>query len=156
MSIPQYSTSVTRYNFGAYVRNITTSKTPSLGCPRATVDLYTTSSASAGNKQLSKPVALLTTDEASFAGSGSNTATNGSTYHANSFLRTGSNFHLMSPGYRNTNGRMYGSYLVSNGYINNGLVSASYFVRPVISLKEGITPDGGSGTAVDPWVITAP
>ena len=146
---------VTRLNFGAHVRNLTTSLSPSLRCTssRSTVDIYSTSSASKGNKQLSKPVALLTADEASFAGSGSSTATQGSAYNTNSFLNTGANFVLLSPSYRNTNGRMYMFRLNASGYLANTYTSDSNGIRPVISLQAGSTPESGSGTATNPWVI---
>ena len=153
----QYETTgVTRLNFGAYNRNSSTNQNPTLGCPRSTVDLYSTASASGGNKQLSKPVALLTADEASFAGSGNQTASNGSYYNANSFLNIGSNFLLLSPSYRNTNGRVYVLRVSLYGYQNSGYVSGETSVRPVISLNAGVIPASGTGIATDPWVITAP
>ena len=156
VSLPQYATSSDEYRYGAYVRNVTTSQLPSLGCPRATVDLYTTSAASNGNKQLSKPVAMLTLDEASFAGTGSATPANGSAYHLNSYLRSGSNTWLLSPNGITTDGIVQGSGLNGSTGIGNGNVSASLYVRPAISLNPGVIPSSGSGTAADPWVISAP
>ena len=154
--VPYGTSSMTEYYFGPYVRNMTTSDTPTLTCPRSTVDLYTTSSASNGNKQLSKPVALLTADEMSFAGSGSPTASNGSGYNPNSYLHSGSRFWLLSPGYRYSSGAAYGFYLYLNGYLYNASVGNAYGVRPAISLTSGTTIASSSGTATDPWVIEAP
>ena len=148
------SSSITTYRFGAYARNYNSAQTPTLGCPRSTVDLYTTNSASNGNKKLSNPVALITADEASFAGSGSSTASEGSSYNANSFLRSGSAFWLLSPFGRNSDGsaRVFG--LFSSGYLGDGYVHAGYGVRPAISLASGTMISGGSGTATAPWTVT--
>ena len=155
-SIVPYVSSSTSAYFGAYGRNLTsTNLTPSLNCPRSTVDLYRYVENSTGvSNQLKYPAALLTADEASFAGSGAN-ASSGSAYHDNSFLRSGSNYHLFTPA--------YGSYGSSTTYFSSGSASItysgasnSYGVRPVISLKSGVTPASGSGTATDPWVIEQP
>ena len=148
------------YYYGAYIRNTTTAQKPSLTCAkysnvdRSTVDLYRYVSGSTGvSNQLKYPVALLTADEVSFAGSGRSTATQGSSYHANSYLRSGSGFWLLSPSYRYSYGNAYGFGLGSGGYLNNNYVNYTDGVRPAISLVSGTTPTGGTGTATDPWVI---
>ncbi|MCR5699846.1 MAG: InlB B-repeat-containing protein [Candidatus Saccharibacteria bacterium] len=152
-SITPYVSSSTSAYFGAYGRNLVGNNlTPSLNCSRSTVDLYRYVENSTGvSNQLKYPAALLTADEASFAGSGAH-ASYGSAYHDNSFLRSGSNYHLFTPA--------YGSYGSSTTYFSSGGASItysgasnSYGVRPVISLKSGVTPASGSGTATDPWVI---
>ena len=144
--------------FGAYARNLNAnSNTPSLGCPRGTVDLYRYVANSTGvSNELKYPVALLTADEASFAGSGSETASQGSAYDVNSFLRSGSNVWLLSPSYRQSSGATRGIRIVANGFLNTSLTTASGGVRPVISLISGTTAASGSGTATDPWVVVAP
>jgi hypothetical protein len=158
--IAQYSTSTTRFYFGASIRNTTTVQNPSLTCAkygsvdRSTVDLYTTSSAPNGNKKLTNPIALITADEASFAGSGSSTATQGSSYHAKSFLNSGSVFWLLSPFFRFVNGSSFVFYLLSSGYLDNDYVTSAYGVRPAISLTQGTKISSGSGTATDPWEVT--
>ena len=146
------STSTTYYA-GAYIRNMTTTLPPSLTCSRSGADLYTTSSASNGNKQLSKPAALLTADEASFAGSGRSNASQGSSYHANSFLRSGSTFWLLSPYTRVSNGRADGFLLHSGGDLSANGVRSAYGVRPAISLTSGTMAASGTGTATDPWIV---
>ena len=153
--VPYGTSSMTVYRFGAYARNANSAQSPTLTCPRATVDLYTTSSASNGNKQLSKPVALLTADEMSFAGSGYGTL-QGSGYNSNSYLRSGSNFWLLSPYYRYSSGNAGGFFLGSVGSLDANYVSTAFGVRPAISLKSGTTIESGSGTATDPWVIEEP
>ena len=146
------SSGITTYYFGPYVRTRTTSDKPTLGCPRSNADLYTTSSASNGNKQLSKPAALITADEAAIAGSGYSSST--TPYHANSFLRSGSSFWLLSPYYRTSSGNARG--FTSGGSLGSADMSYNYGVRPAISLTSGTTIASGSGTATDPWVVTAP
>lgn len=146
--------------FGAYSRNFDSAKVPSLNCPRNIVDLYRYVANSTGvSNELKYPVALLTADEASFAGSGSSTASNGSAYSANSFLRSGSSFWLLSPFYRSSTGEPLGINLTSSGQMNFGAypkVNSSLGVRPVVSLAPGTTVTSGSGTATEPWVVSAP
>jgi len=149
------SSGVTQYYFGARIRTGTTVQAPTLGCPRSNADLYTTSSASDGNKQLSKPAALITADEAAFAGSGDSSST--TPWQLNSYLRSGSLFWLLSPYHRNSNGGANLFGLGSNGNLNNIAVhNSTYGVRPAISLTSGTTATSGSGTATDPWVVEAP
>ena len=156
------------YYFGAYPRNLNAAQPPSLTCgnkftqiDRSTVDLYryNGTNGAAGSttaNYLKYPAALLTADEVSFAGSGSSKASQGSAYHANSYLRSGSYFWLLSPYARASNGYAYGFALFSNGILINYFVSNSYGVRPAISLASGTSASSGSGTAADPWVVTAP
>lgn len=154
--VPYGTSSMTVYRYGAFARNWSTSQNPSLKCPRGVVDIYSTTIGSGGNGQLKYPVALLTADEASFAGSGNSTAANGSSYHANSYLRSGSDFWLLSPSSRYSSGRAGGFILRSNGALNDNGVNNGRGVRPAISLSHGTNISSGSGTATDPWVIDAP
>lgn len=141
------------YYFGARQRNMTTSQTLSLTCPRGTADLYTTSGASNDNKQLGKPVALITADEASFGGSGSGSG-NGSKYGANSYLFSGSDFWTLSPGQKDSGtGRTKEFKLGTGGNISPDLVSYGLGYRPTISLMHHIQVTGGNGTATSPWTI---
>lgn len=149
---------VTTYYFGADRRNMVASRFPSFGCAmggtsdtvakRNVVDLYGMNGA-VGNGQLSKPVALLTADEASFAGSGGGSSRN----HPNSYLRSGLHFWLLSPRYRGANGYVYEFYLEGGGYLGSHWAGNSYGVRPVISLMHHIQVTGGTGTATSPWTI---
>lgn len=151
--IPYGTSGMTQYYFGAYPRNTQASTfNPLLTCPRGKVDLYSyTSNAGNGNGQLTYPVALLTADEASLAGDGWNNSF--SAYNANSFLRSGSLFWLLSPYYRRSNGGARGFYLYSNGNLSDGGVSGANGVRPAISLASGTVVASGSGTATDPWIV---
>ena len=165
ISAPYATTSsVTMYYFSADRRNSSTAQPPSLTCPRDEVDVYTISNIDendnvetyGGNGQLKKPAALLTADELSFAGSGNSTASWGSSYHANSYLCSGSVFWSLSPRLRNSNMYVYGLALTSNGYLNEGIISGTYGVRPVISLIHSTAISSGIGTAVDPFIISPP
>ena len=149
--VPYGTSSMTEYYFGSYARTMTTSDKPTLGCPRNNADLYTTSSASNGNKQLGKPAALITADESAFAGSGNASST--TPYHANSYLRSGSNFWLLSPSYRDLYGVAYGFALYSNGRLRTNDVYNTIGARPSISLTSGTTATSGTGTAADPWIV---
>ena len=153
ISIAPYS-STTVYYFGAYARNITAAQSPTLACPRGVVDLYSATLAS-GNGQLDRPIALLTADEASFAGSGRGTAAQGSSYNVNSYLNSSTEFWLLSPQTRYSN-TFAGELTLRNGYIYTRNLSNYLQMRPVISLVAGITPVGGNGTAASPWIINPP
>ena len=154
--VPYGTSGLTTYYFGAYPRNTQSSTfNPLLTCPRGKVDLYSYSGdAGNGNGQLTHPVALLTADEASLAGNGRDNSF--SAYNANSFLRSGSRFWLLSPYYRNSGGHANGFILYSGGDLSTGIVDGTLGVRPAISLRSGTTVSSGSGIATDPWVVTAP
>ena len=160
--IPYGTSGMTQYNFGAYVRNKVANgtRTLTLSCPRGAVDLYSTTTTSGGNGQLTYPVALITVDEAALSGSGGNgrtsTATQSSNYSYGSFLRSGSYFWLLSPRDRYTYGGAGEFLLSTNGSLYGSYVSSAYGVRPSISLTSGTTATSGSGTAADPWVVLAP
>ena len=150
-TIPPYATSSATAYFGAYIRNSSFAKAPSLNCPRSTVDLYRYVSGSTGvSNQLKYPTALLTADEASFAGAGGS----GSSY--NSYLHSGSSFWLLSPDYRHPSGDAFEYSLYSSSGLVNFNVSLTFGVRPVISLISGTKISSGSGTATSPWVIPEP
>lgn len=152
------SSGVVPYYFGAYLRDELAIQNLTLTCPRGNADLYTTADATNGNKQLNKPVALLTADEISFAGSGIGSDAEDSNskpaYHVNSYLRSGSSFWSMSPIYRWNSSLISVSGLSAGGvYDGLGNVSTIRGIRPAVSLKFGVIPASGSGTATDPWVM---
>lgn len=140
--------------FGGYNRNMTNDSTgPSLHCTRGEVDIYRYISGSTGvANELKYPAALLTADEMALAGSGPSDG-NPTTYSANSFLRSGSDFWSLSPDYRNSRGNGYVFSLHSVGYINGSSVAGTSGVRPAISLAPGTDIVAGTGTATDPWTI---
>ena len=148
------SSGITQYFFGAYPRVTGTSSSlkPSLTCSRNNADLYTTFDASNGNKQLTQPISLLSADEAAFAGSGYSSSSTPS--HTNSFLNSRSAFWLLSPYYRYSGGNNYGFGISSGGNLSAYGINISYGVRPSISLAPGISPVSGTGTTINPWIIS--
>ena len=159
LSIPQYTTDSNRYNFGAKARY--SMQSASLTCgkgsydgivvDRSKVDVYSVVGDPDGNNRLKYPISLLTADEARLAGP---TGSIG-----NSYLKPGGgnvgNFWLLSPSYIYY-GTVYIHMISWDGRLVEDLVNFSRGVRPVISLKPGITATSGSGTATDPWIIPAP
>lgn len=150
-----YSTSNATVEFGAYNRNIRgkyTGEVPSLTCPRSTVDLYRYVIRSAGvANELKYPAALITADELSFAGSGPSSQV--PNYDARSFMNSGSIFLSLSPFERTSIGYTFGSSLETYGALGTGNLRTAFGVRPVISLKSGMTVVDGDGTATNPWTI---
>lgn len=136
--------------FGSYRRNTVSGLTPSLNCPRNIVDLYTTTSANDGNKQLARPIATITMDEAAFSGSGNGSST--ANYHYNSFLRSGVTYFVLSPGHKYDN-YLYASIIDTYGSLATVHMYSSAGTRPVISLNHDTKIYSGSGTATDPWII---
>ena len=152
---PYKSTGATVYYFGPYVRNVSNTTHPTLTCSRGTVDTYSTTTGDGGNGQLTNPIALLTLDEAAFAGSGVSEVNAGPTYNFNSFLHSKNGFWLMSPSHRTGAPQMF--YLGPNGKPEMNTVNYTpYGVRPVISLAPGTEYDSGTGTATNPWIVSAP
>ena len=144
-------TGVTGYNFGPEVRVYTTNKEPTLSCPRSTVDLYTTSGSSNGNKQLTAPIALITADELVFAGHGNSAGQ--TAFSLKSFLNSGNDFWTMSPRWRQ--GQHVVTYFLDSRAGNAGGEPVTYKkgVRPVISFNAYTLVTSGSGTATDPWTV---
>ena len=136
----------TTYYTGAYVRNWSTIN-PSLTCPRNNADVYTTNTATTGNKQLSAPIALITADEATFAGLGNNK-------HDNSFLRSGTNFWLLTPASLASGNAKSLNVGPTGAYGQPSKLSLSSGVRPAISLSQGAKISSGNGTATSPWEVT--
>ena len=147
---------ITTYNKG-YLRVVESD--PSLACENAS-DLYTVSSSTKGNKALTKPVGLLTADEALLAGVAGGVfdgAYNHQLTNTNDYLMTGNYFWLMTPvGSFNPFGvndwfssvfRVDGSGLIDDNRPYN-----AYGLRPVINIKKDITISG-NGTIDNPYKI---
>ena len=134
-------------NFGAYGRFMT--NTAQFTCPEPERDLYTTASASIGNKALTYPVGLITYDEMSFAGMDYN--------HANklSWIFSDQAFWMMTPSnYNSSSGQSNVWHVLANGFLGPWFgVHAYNGIRPVINLKSDVEIVSGVGTANDPFVI---
>ncbi len=121
-------------------------QTPTLVCNQDN-DKFTVDSSN-GNGDLTYPIALLTADEASLAGasygtSGSNTDT---------YLYTGANYWLMSPG-DIYNRATYVYEIANSGLMRLYTANQSVGTRPVITLRSDVTISEGTGTYNDPYVI---
>ena len=131
--------------------------TPSIKCPNS-LDYYTVSNASTGNKALTYPVGLVTLDEIVLAG-------NASTYYDrkqwatpsyNSFLMGGPGFWIMTP-----SGFFYlfgfqqalamGYEIGAVGEIGETYTNHASGLRPVINLKSTLKFTGG-GTKESPYI----
>ena len=106
-----------------------------------------------GNNMLNYPIALITLDEAVYAGGGY-----GTSYSNTSFwLRTGSSYWTMSPWlFSSTYAKAYEGYLQASGYLNSVNTVNKYGLRPVINLKAGIKYKSGAGTEEDPYIVGLP
>ena len=118
-------------------------------CPELSRDLYTIADANIGNKALTYPIGLITSDELVFAGMDSK--------HTNrlSWIYSELNSWTMSPSTFNVSysmGRLF--YQIGSGYIHiHGWPTSTLSVRPVINLKEDVEISGGMGTANDPFIV---
>ena len=128
--------------YAPYGRMYTT-YSPSLSCKNKN-DAFTWENGN-GNKKLTYPVGMITSDEVMLAG--------GRITNTTFYLYTGKDYWTMSPSNFNFdafqflvayNGGMYGNYDVYSNY---------YGLRPVISLKTGTPVVSGTGTIVDPYII---
>ena len=139
-----YTTSGSKLYFGARTR-LYTNKTPTLKCQN-TKDKFTINTSN-GNGALTYPVGLITADEMAYAGGVINTS------NSSFYLYTGQYYWALSPYYFDR----WGAYefgLYSDGYLGDAGVTVSIGLRPVVSLKPGITVTGGPGTAESPFVIS--
>ena len=148
---------VTTYNKG-YLRVVESD--PSLACENAS-DLYTLTSSTKGNKALTKPVGLLTADEALLAGVGGGVFDgnyNHQPVNPNGYLTTGNHFWTMTPagGYNPFGDANWYSHVFrvdTSGGIDDLDATRAYGLRPVINLKSDINVIG-SGTIDDPYRIS--
>lgn len=107
---------------------------------------------SVSNGSLDYPVALLTYDEVTLAGTVMYTA-NGSNY-----LKIGSEYWLLDPQMYYTYGGGSGCFtsagcIGSDGSKYGRITSATEYVRPVVSLKAGTRISSGTGEPTDPYII---
>ncbi|MDD5836600.1 MAG: hypothetical protein PUD34_05280 [bacterium] len=133
---------------------------PSLKCLQ-TNDLYTTSSASTGNKALKYPIATITADEVLMAGSSGGVFDGGWNYTkgSTSYLNINTTYWTMTPagGYVFYDG--YGLWLAlafvvgAGGRFDDYHVTDTHGVRPVVNLVSGAIKSG-TGTSSDPYVVS--
>ena len=117
------STTTKHTYYAGYTRFYET-QTPSLVCPNASNDLFTTASSNKGNKALTYPIGLITVDELMLSGYANNYL-NKSAYTYSSYT-----YWTMSPSNFNVSSRSANEfYLNSVGYVNNTGVTNGNGVR---------------------------
>ena len=120
-------------------------KIPTLKCSNS-LDLYTVSGSSEGNKALTNPIGLITADEVAMAG-GVYDEINTSYY-----LNNNTDYWTMSPFYvESSTAHMF--YVRSNGSLRNIWPDSELGVRPVINLKADATIKSGNGTSSTPYEV---
>ena len=126
--------------YGAYTR-LYTNKNPQYKCPNES-DKY---SVSKGN--ISKPVALLSADEVSYAG-GAYGNDNVTYYLHNNYY-----YWLISPYYW-TGSSAFMFYVYSTGNLRSGVAYSSSGLLPSVSIKENaVVRDEGTGEYNNPYII---
>lgn len=120
-------------------------RVPNLMCVNEN-DRFTVSEEN-GNGALTYPVALLTADEAAYAGGIWNVE------NTSYYLYTGLTYWSLSPNaFGGTNSFVW--FVRSSGRLNDFHVYSDYGIRPSISLKNGIKVEsGGNGTIENPYVV---
>ncbi len=126
--------------FSGYYRYIT--GTPSLSCS-SKKDSFTVNNKD-GNKLLSYPIALITSDELMLAGGSAGR-------EVTSFINsTGRNF-TMTP--YSISSREYGFLFTWQHQLDYSLSKSINHIRPVVTLKYGMNILKGDGTEFNPYVI---
>ncbi len=123
---------------------------PTLECQQDN-DLYTVKNSNKGNKALTYPIGLITTDEVSMAGGLNNVA------NSKYYLYNGQSYWTMSPNYCWLKKAFVYAVSYSGGTFNANsdydlVVSNKYGIRPVINLRADVSLTG-SGTGDDPYVV---
>jgi len=122
--------------------------TPTLTCPNVENDLFTSASATIGNKALTYPVGLITFDEAWASGFKTQTL------NSLNYLYSSSGFITMTPhAYLNQVSEVRLWQINSGGNMSSWIPTDNYWVRPVINLHKNVEIISGIGTANDPFVI---
>jgi len=122
-------------------------QTPSLQCANKERDLFTLKNSENGNKSLTYPVGMITSDEIIFAGSF------GHIKNSTHYLYTASKYWTLSP---SSYGSSYATVfsIDSFGAIYSERVNTKNGLRPVINLRADI-PFSGDGSEVSPYKIVS-
>ena len=129
-------------NFGS--RQRLDNKKLSLVCPRQ-LDKFSVS-VDNGNGALTYPVGMITAEEMAYAGGVFNIA-NTSYYLYNGVY----NWFLSPDVFTTVSPNVF--LLFSGGEIGSAYCSVSFYIRPLISLKQDTVLFGGNGTAIEPFIV---
>lgn len=145
-----YGTNLTEY--GGYNR-LYTNKNPQLTCPQEN-DKFSVHSGD-GNASLTYPIALLTADEAYYAGSKYASSSGTGYSNTSNYLYTGAGFWLLTPSdYDTSNSSAYQWSFQQYGNMMLGKITqATYYVRPVINVIGETLAYSGTGTYNNPYVL---
>ncbi len=134
------------FNYTYYGANnrLDINSTPQFKCPQEN-DLYTTTTATKGNKALTYPIGLITADEASYAGAVRNIS------NKTNYLAAAGIFWTMSPA--SSSKKAYVLRVHTDGRIAAENILTDRYARPVINLKPTIEITKGDGTQNNPYVI---
>ena len=131
---------------------------PSLKCIQSN-DLFTTTSASMGNKALKYSIATITADEAMLAGYSGGSFDGGWNYtkSSNNYLEINVSYYTMTPAgfyipYGNNQGKLRANYITVGGYLDDHWVGGTYTIRPVINLKSDAIKSG-NGEVNTPYKV---
>ena len=130
---------------GSTQNSITPTFIPSVTCPNKN-DAFTVSDTTKGNGKLDHPIALLTADELTMAGSGS------SGYSNKSYLYTNQYWWALSPYFFGSD-NAFGFYLYSSGNLYSHFIDGSRGVRPAVSLAPGTSFASGDGSSDTPYKV---
>ena len=150
-----YGTNNSIYGTSSRIANAALSTKPTYKCSQAN-DRFTVDSSN-GNGALKYPIALLTADEAAFAGATRYNSPSSS--NTSYFLYNNEKFYTMSPNWfdgRIAVGAVNANDNYVNGYFGLELASLEAGVRPVISLINDAYSLKGSGTISNPYIIKDP
>ena len=146
-----YATNATAY--GPFSRILTSDtawkniQNPILKCININNDFFTVNESSIGNKSLTYPIGLITSDEVIFAGG------KGGTANQDYYLYTGQNYWTISPYFFddfNVSAYVFG--VSTEGWLSSANIGSIRGVRPVINLSADVSLTG-TGTMSDPYVV---
>lgn len=100
---------------------------------------------STSNTALTYPVGLLTKDDVAYAGGALGA------FNAKFYLNYGTDYWTMSPSENTTPNKLY--YVTSKGDIQSGNVNNIFALIPVVTIKQSVSVDSGSGYSDDPYIL---
>ena len=141
-----YTTDVATY-YATYYRYYT-SKIPTFKCADAANDLFTTSTASIGNKAATYPIGLVTVDELMYAGFVDGYMNRLTYLYQNGYYWSMSPFFFYSG---SSSAHEFVQH--ASGFAYGNFVTVGRGLRPVINLQSDVTISGGVGTSDNPYVV---
>lgn len=142
-----------KVRFGGNLRTIS-GRNPTIECPNAN-DMFTVSEEN-GNGALTYPIALMTNDEVAMAGQGNGNSSSqpgGYSYRSYVAVSSGAAWTMTPESYANSSNSFGAMVSLIVSLMGGPQVDKANDVRPVISVKPGITIEKGDGSENNPWVL---